>query len=282
MRAYSATDMTDLWHMTTRQHLYETVVDLYLGIGTNLNDVILVADSMEFEFDFREVWLNRQRWTRLVHEYLDPDETSDFVRRARVIFDKKGKNGVITNMAFRGVERTARKHKWGNCLMAATFRGTPGSDVQPTLTLHSRVSYNAYMLGLDFCMAHILAREIVGEGNLDQVKLNWHLDVVQFHSFKSLPYIYTQHDLMNDLVKLGSPRSKRALELKRQYPTWKSIARWYEKVLEFEEEGKTLAEEKYGPFKRIRRRYQEYQRGELVPSVTVDTLDLSKLEGYNP
>lgn len=282
MRAYSAENMTDLWHVTTRSHLYEREVDLLLGIGTNLNDVLLVADSMEFEFDFRDVWLNRQRWTRLVHEYLDADETSDFVRRSRVIYDERGKNGVITNMPFRGVERTARKHKWGNCLMAATFRGTPDSNVQPTLTLHSRVSYNAYMLGLDFCMAHVLAREIVGPDNLDSVRLIWHLDVMQLHSFKSLPYIYTQPDLMKDLKTLGRPRSQRALALKRGYPTWRSISRWYEKVLEFEEEGKTLEEEKYGPFKRIRRRYQEYLRGELVPSVTVDTLDLSKLEGYNP
>lgn len=280
MRMYSADNMTDLWHMTTRQHLYETQVDLYLGIGTNLNDVTLVAKSMDFDFDFRDVWLNRQRWTRLVHEYLDADETSDFVRRSRIIYQEKGKNGVITNMPFRGVERTARKHKWGNCLMAATFRGTPGSDVQPTLTLHSRVSYNAYMLGLDFCMAHVLAREIVGEGNLDTVRLNWHLDVVQFHSFKSLPYIYTQNDLMDDLA-LVLDDGKLGKNL-RKYPTWRSISRWWEKVLEFEDAGKTLEEEKYGPFKRIRRRYQEYERGELVPSVTVDTLDLSKLEGYNP
>lgn len=277
---YSADNMTDLWHMTTRQHLYETQVDLYLGIGTNLNDVTLVAKSMDFDFDFQEVWLNRQRWTRLVHEYLDPDETSDFVRRSRIIYQEKGKNGVITNMPFRGVERTARKHKWGNCLMAATFRGTPGSEVHPTLTLHSRVSYNAYMLGLDFCMAHVLAREIVGEADLDQVRLNWHLDVVQFHSFKSLPYIYTQNDLMDDLA-LVLDDGKLGKNL-RKYPTWRSISRWWEKVLEFEDAGKTLEEEKYGPFKRIRRRYQEYERGELVPSVTVDTLDLSKLEGYNP
>lgn len=280
MRAYSAENMTDLWHMTTRQHLYETQVDLTLGIGTNLNDVILVADSMEFEFDFRDVWLNRQRWTRLVHEYLDADETSDFVRRARVIYDERGKSGVITNMPFRGVQRTARKHKWGNCLMAATFRGTPGSEVQPTLTLHSRVSYNAYMLGLDFCMAHVLAREIVGPDNLESVRLMWHLDVMQFHSFKSLPYIYTQPDLFKDLIQLVD-NSSRGRQL-RKLPTWGSINKWYEKVLEFEEIGKSLEDEKYGPFKRIRRRYQEFMRGELVPSVTVDTLDLSKLEGYNP
>ena len=269
-------DMTALWHQVTRQHLYSSSVDLYLGIGTNHNDVTMVAESAEFEFDFQDVWLNRQRWTRLVREYLDPQETADFIRRSKVIFEERGKNGVITNMPFRPVERTDRKHKWGNCLMAATFRGTPDSEVQPTLTLHSRVSYNAYMLGLDMCLAHVLAREIVGPENLDRVRIQWHLDVLQLHSFKSLPYIYTQPDLMKDLSRTTDVGIKgRNL---RKLPTWRSISRWWEKVLEFEDQGKTLEEEKYGPFKRIRRRYQEYERGELVPSVTVDTLDLSKLE----
>jgi hypothetical protein len=68
-----------------------------------------------------------------------------------------------------------------------------------------------------------------------------------------------------------------------QYPTWKSIRRWWLKVLEFEASGKTVASELYGPFKRIRKRYEEYQKGIFVPSVHIDELDFSKLgEGYKP
>ncbi len=278
----SGGDLTELWYNVTRWHLYREEVDLYLGIGTNMYNVFLEADSAEYDFNLREVWLNSSRWTRLVREYIDPVDATMFVRNSREILAKKGKQGVITNMPFRPVERRSdlRRHKWGNCLLAATFRGTPGSDVPPTLTLHSRVSYNGYMLGMDMGIAHVLAREI-SEGEPDIIRVQWHLDVTQFHSFKGLPYLYTQPDLMKVLedIKGGGFHS----EYTKMYPTWKSIAKWWMTVLKFEKEGKTLEEEKYGPFRRIRKRYQEYQRGELVPSVHISELDFHKIgEDYAP
>lgn len=264
-----APDLTQLWHDVVRWHLYKEKVDLYLGIGTNLNNVILEADSAEYDFDLQEVWLNPSRWTRLVREYIDPLELSAFIDNGRQIYQEKGKRGVVTNMHFRAVERRAdlRRHKWGNCLLAATFRGTPGSGVQPTLVLHSRVSYNAYMLGLDMGIAHHLAREIA-EGAPDQVRVQWHLDVMQLHSFKCLPYLYTQPDLMGLLEEDVIPT---------EFPTWKSISRWWENVLKHEREGKPVDEEKYGPYKRIRRRYHEYKDGVLVPSTHISELDFRKV-----
>lgn len=275
-----ADDLTQLWHDVVRWHLYKEEVDLSLSIGTNLYNVILQAESAEYDFNLQEVWLNKARWTRLIREYIDPIDLSAFVRNSRIIFHEKGKNGVITNMPFRPVERRAdlRRHKWGNCLLAATFRGTPGSDVQPTLTLHSRVSYNGYMLGLDMGIAYHIAREIT-RGVPSEVRIQWHLDVTQLHSFKSLPYLYTQPDLMDVLESRPSEMAMTAAK----FPTWARIFKWWEKVLEFEESGKTIAEEKYGPFRRIRKRYKEYKEGTLVPDVHISELDFSKLgEEYDP
>jgi len=274
-----APDLTQLWHDVVRWHLYKEEVDLDLSIGTNLYNVILEADSAEYDFNLQEVWLNSARWTRLIREYIDPLDASDFVRNARIIFETKGKNGVITNMPFRPVERRAdlRRHKWGNCLLAATFRGTPQSDVRPTLTLHSRVSYNGYMLGLDMGIANVLAREIT-EGVPSEVRVQWHLDVTQLHSFKSLPYLYTQPDLMEVLESRPSEMAMVAMK----YPTWARILKWWEKVLEFDGT-KSVEAELYGPFRRIRKRYAEYKDGKLVPSVHISELDFSKLgESYDP
>lgn len=274
-KVIKAHDLTQLWAKTVRQHLYREEVDLYLGIGTNLTDVILSAESAEYDFNLQELWLNKARWTRLIREYVDPYELTRFVRNSRIIYQEKGKNGVVTNMHFRSVDRRAdlRRHKWGNCLLAATFRGTPGSDVQPTLTLHSRVSYNAYMLGMDMGVAHAIAREIAEPGT---IAINWHLDVMQLHSFKCLPYLYTQPDLMGVLRRIEEGEM-----VFEEYPTWRSIRRWWLKILEFEASGKTVDEELYGPFRRIRKRYEEYQNGKLVPSVHIKELDFSKLgEAY--
>jgi hypothetical protein len=276
-----ARDQTELWHKVTRWHLNREEVDLELGIGTNLNNVILEAEFMDFDFDLREVWLNPQRWTRLTREYLDGPETTDFIKRSRIILNDKGRSGVITNMHFKGVTRYDRKHKWGNCLLAATFRGSDRNDkVQPTLTVHSRVSYNAYMLGLDMALVHVLAREI-SEAEPRRIRLQWHLDVLQLHSFKCLPYLYTQPDLMQVLVEgeLHDP-DPMGLTMIQRYPTWRSISRWWDKVLEFEASGKTVEEEKYGPFKRIRRRYEEYKQGILVPSTPLSELDFGKVEDF--
>jgi hypothetical protein len=273
-----APDLTQLWHDVVRWHLYKEEVDLYLSIGTNLYNVILEAESAEYDLNLQDLWLNKARWTRLIREYIDPVDATMFVRNSREILSGKGKNGVITNMPFRPVERRAdlRRHKWGNCLLAATFRGTPGSDVQPTLTLHSRVSYNGYMLGLDMGIAYRLAEQIT-EGVPSEVRIQWHLDVTQLHSFKCLPYLYTQPDLMEVLTS-GEYKEKA-----ETYPTWRSIERWWDTVLRFEREGKTVAEELYGPFRRIRKRYEEFQNGKLVPDVHIKELDFSKLgEEYSP
>jgi hypothetical protein len=179
-------------------------------------------------------------------------------------------------MHFKGVTRFDRKHKWGNCLLAATYRGSVKNDkVKPTLTIHSRVSYNAYMLGLDMALVHVLAREI-SRGRPDTIRLQWHLDVLQLHSFKCLPYLYHQPDLMQILVDGEIDRP----EFRQKYPTWNSIGRWWDKVREFENSGKTVEAELYGPFKRIRRRYEEYKGGIFVPSTKVENLDFSKVEGY--
>lgn len=276
-----ADDLTDLWAKVVRWHLYREKVDLSLSIGTNLYNVILEADSAEYDLNLQDLWLNKARWTRLIREYIDPLDLTMFVRNGREIFENrnKGGHGVITNMPFRPVERRAdlRRHKWGNCLLAATFRGAPSTDVAPTLTLHSRVSYNGYMLGLDMGIAHHIAREISREVP-GEVRVQWHLDVTQLHSFKSLPYLYTQPDLMRvleDYDQWGIVADR--------YPTWDRLFLWWKKVLEFERLGKTIDEEKYGPFRRIRKRYKEYQEGNLVPDVHISELDFSKLgDQYQP
>lgn len=277
-----ANDLTKLWHDVVRWHLYKEEVDLELGIGTNLYGVILEADSAEYDLNLRDLWLNTSRWTRLIREYINPLDLTMFVRNSREIFHERGKQGVITNMPFRPVERRGdlRRHKWGNCLLATTFRGTPDSTVRPTLTLHSRVSYNGYMLGLDMGVAYHIAREI-SEGIPGDIRIQWHLDVTQLHSFKCLPYLYTQADLMAVLQKIEDMEKND--EFLAQYPTWKSISRWWWKVKEFEDAGKTVAEEVYGPFRRIRKRYEEYQQGKFVPSVHISELDFSKLgDAYRP
>lgn len=140
---------------------------------------------------------------------------------------------------------------------------------QPTFSLHSRVSYIAYIGGADLAVAHVLAREISERIKvpIDEFTFEWYVDALQFHGFKSLPLLYKKKYVKD----LAIP------EMRQQYPTIKLVGRWWDQIVRSEEEGKPLEAEKYGPLKRVRRRYQEWLREEYQPSITIDQLTLAPL-----
>lgn len=268
--------LTALWHDSVRRMWRGTIenggLDYIASIDTIAYDNLLAAESMEFDLDLgRDLWLNRQRWTRLVRQYLDPSETRRFLDRAADIGLGEGKRGVVTNMFCANVTREAKKHRWGNCMMAFVYRGLRNGkfDERPTLAMHSRVSYIAYIGGLDLGLAHVLAREIGKriEVPVEEFRFRWHVDALQFHGFKSLPLLY-RREYVRDLE---NP------ELRTGYPTIKLVGRWWDQVVRDHEAGIPLEAQKYGPLRRIRRRYGEYVNEEFLPRVPVSSLDLSPL-----
>lgn len=265
-------DMTHLWHDTVDSMLFGTVENRGIDYVANI-DVIrygnrLVADSMAYDFDLgRDLWLNRSRWTVLVRQYLDLSEVRRFVDHSARIGLGEGKRGVITNMFCRNVAREAKKHRWGNCMMAFTYRGLRTG--QPTLTLHSRVSYIAYIGGADLAVAHVLARYIGKRIRVPvtDFRFEWAIDALQLHAFKSLPMLYKQ-----DYIKHFENHS-----LRQEYPAFKIIGRWWDGVVKSTESGQALEDIKYGPLRRITRRYREYINDEFLPSVPVSSLSLEAL-----
>jgi hypothetical protein len=152
-------------------------------------------------------------------------------------------------------------------MMAFTYYGHRRD--QPTITLHSRVSYIAYIGGADLAVAHVLARYISKRIGVpvEEFRFVWSIDALQLHAFKSLPMLYKQ-----DYMELFSDKSMRT-----KYPAFKIIGRWWDEIVQSTEEGKPLSEIKYGPLRRVTRRYREYINQEFLPSVPVSTLDLSPL-----
>jgi hypothetical protein len=264
--------LTDLWHKSVRRMWRGTLdnggIDFIASIDTIAYDNLLTADSMAFDFDMgRDLWLTKHRWTVLVRQYLDESETARFIQRSADIGLGEGKRGVVTSMFCRNVAREARKHRWGNCMASFVYRGLRTDT--PTLSLHSRVSYIAYIGGLDLALAAVIAREIGRRIRVpaEEFRFVWHVDALQFHGFKSLPFLYRSKYVKD----LENP------ELREAYPTIKIVGKWWDQAVRFHEEGKPLQEEKYGPFKRIRRRYQEWQAGDYLPSVGLDNLTLDPL-----
>ena len=264
--------MTDLWHDTVHSMLYGTIegggIDYVAGIDVIRYGNRLVADSMAYDFDLgRDLWLNRSRWTVLCRQYLDRTELLRFLAHAEKIGNREGRRGVITNMFCNDVAREAKKHRWGNCMMAFTYRGHRKD--QPTLTLHSRVSYIAYIGGADLAVAHVLARYISKRIGVpvSEFRFEWAIDALQLHAFKSLPMLYKQ-----DYIKDFSNK-----ELRTELPAFKIIGRWWDQIVQSTEDEVPLDRIKYGPLRRVTRRYREYMNGEFLPSVPVNTLDFSPL-----
>lgn len=272
MRVMDYPTMTELWgdevHRMWRGTLENGGIHKVAGIDTISYDQMLGAQSMAYDFDLRQLWLTRQRWTMLCRQYLDPSETYSFINRAAEIGTGEGKRGVVTTMFCRNVAREAKKHRWGNCMIGFTYRGL--RNEQPVLAMHSRVSYIAYIGGLDLALAHVIARTIAGRIKVpvEDFQFRWHVDALQFHGFKSLPLLYHSEQYVHDL---GRPK------LRLKYPTIKIVGRWWDQIVQKHEDGVPLEAERYGPLKRIRRRYEEWMDDELQPSVPVADLTLDNL-----
>jgi hypothetical protein len=287
-------DISDLMHRAIRGQILCPDPDVVLNIESHLFNCVLQSESCEYDLDVgKQVWLNIGRWSRLCKEYVPLEPLNRFVDQCAEIVTGQARHGATANMFFRDPDRYAKKHRWGGCLMGATFRGDGHNAGKPCLTFYSRTTYIGYMGLLDAAIAHCTAREIVrralrhwkGDGPLalDCISFRWHISSCQLHCFKTLPYIYSQPDLMQRLERVV--RNPRTISKHRLSPTWYHLAKWFHKVVDgYEKRGSLSVEdwlltEKYGPFRRIKRRWCEakgYLKKHVPPSLPVSTLTFEK------
>lgn len=264
-------DLSQLWRDSVWRMWRGTVENGGLSIvgsaDTICYDNLLACESMAFDLDMgRDLWLNKQRWTRLCRQYLNPTEVERFIEHAALLATGQGAKGACTQMFCRDVARASKKHRWGNCMLGFTYYGD-GRRGTPTLSMHSRVSYIAYIGGLDLALARVLAGYIGQEIGVDpaEFRFRWHVDALQFHGFKSLPMLF-KTDFIQDLER---PK------LRKKYPTIKLVGKWYDRIVADTERG--ITENKYGPLKRVMRRYREFRNEDFLPTVTVKDLTFAPI-----
>lgn len=274
MRVENYDTLTDLWHGQAQGMLFakKKELDFIASIDTMRYDNVLGCDSMAFDFDMgRDLWLTKMRFTVLQRDYLDLSLLSTFLDRCESIGLGEAKRGVVTQMFCKAHTMRAKKYRWGNCMLGYSFRGGNKYE-RPTLALHSRVSYIAYIGGLDLALAHVLAREIGNRIGLapEDFAFRWHVDSLQFHGFKSIPYLFRfgfEDTLRDDTDEYPS----------RKYPTLKLVRKWWQQMEKDYEAGVPLEAQKYGPLRRIRKRYAEHVEDRALPSVPIDMLTLQPL-----
>lgn len=272
--------LTDLWHVSAQKMLFakEEDLDFIASIDTMCYDNVLSCDSMRFDFDLgRDLWLTKSRFTILQRDYLDLHELNQFLDRCKSIGLGEAKRGVVTQMFAKQHGRRNKKYRWGNCMLGWSFRGGNKYE-QPTLTMHSRVSYIAYIGGADLALCYVLAREIgrkIGRKPKD-FQFRWHVDSLQFHGFKSIPYLFRFG--LDDILRDDTGEFPSS-----DHPTLKLVRRWWSGMVQKHEDGVPLEAEKYGPLKRIRRRYEEHLQdpehtlGISPPRIPIKELTLDPL-----
>lgn len=292
-------DISEMMSKAIRGQLDCPKPDAVLNIETHLFNTILTADTCDYSLDVgKNLWLNKGRWSRLIKEYISADDLQRFIDQSCEIMTGTARLGATSNMMFRDPDRYAKKHRWGGCLMGASFRGDSRKSGRATITFYSRTTYIAYMGLLDSGIAHLMAKAMCkqvndankGPWSLKDISFRWHLSSQQLHSFKTLPYVYSQPDLM---ARLNYLKDHRRL-LESVEPSWKYLAKWYFKVTDgwdlwCSERGDNkpngwLSTEKYGPFRRIKRRWLEYKgllKKNVPPSLKISYLDFSKAYSTN-
>lgn len=319
MRHYTAPTMTELYHELTDSliHGTEDSLDLISSVDVQIHDVVAEADSMVWDFDFKDAWLTKSRWSMMVKQYLDPDELENFIGlcTGRIGLKNRGVAVLRTKkVAPRGGAATGHTNKqtrtWGSCMLNISYKAIP----VPQITLYSRTTYLGYIGALDIGVAYMVGKYLARELGVDvsTFKFVWYNQAIQWHNFKSLAYMlnHTDPDTREHYRRLlMAPSASLENVEKREIissPAIKLSRKWLQKIIKEDATGRTYGDLTYNTFRRIIRRFHtevhgfEYAQGfegwshykngpkqgqekeyfkayQSLPSVKVDSLDLSAI-----
>lgn len=303
-RVFHEATMSDLHKAVGKQLLTAKAADLdfYSSVDTQLHNVVAEADSMEWDFDLKDLWLTSARWTTMVRQYLDPEQVQIMMKNVAEKIGRKHRG--IAAMRTKAVPAKLQNNgkvtrRWGSCMLAISYKAIP----QPQITLYSRTSYIGYLGAMDMSVAWMIGRYIAEmlDLEMEDMRFVWYNEMAQFHGFKSLAFIFNYFPQLVPLVeKRELPETKLAEVMSR--PGLKLARNWLQRTRrQYEDEGRMYGIEKYNTYLRIVRRYHtevrgyEYaqqfaspainrtERGTIkkayapLPSLPIENLDLRKI-----
>lgn len=319
MHHFRRDTMTELHDSMTEALVLGTKdeLDVISSVDVQMHNVIGYADSMEWDFDLKSMWLTPSRWTMMVNQYLDGDELEAWVGQCTGKISTRGRGIAVLRTKLvkpRGGAATGHTNKetrrWGACMLALSYRALP----KPQITLHSRTSYLGYIGALDLSVAWMAGRYLAKEMGIDvkDMAFCWQIDAIQWHNFKSLAYLLNHRDetkrkqFRRLMLKNISSLEDGEVDMLRSYPGLNLTRKWVTKLRKEDHAGLTYGDMTYNTYRRIRRRYhtevfgydhaQKYEGWSLykqgpnkgeekeyfkaylpLPSTPIDTLDFKKL-----
>jgi len=282
-------------------------MDMVTSVDVQKHNVVAAADSFDWDFDLRDLWLTRSRWTAMIRQYINPVALEAWLNACekKLVGRKRGVSVMRTNEVQQ--RSSPRKNAedgnriwrtWGSCMLAIGYRAMP----RPQITLHSRTSYLGYIGALDLSVAYHCASLVAERVGLkpQDMQFVWHLEAAQFHGFKSLAYLLTDEERREEFMALevGDGSSAEDKELRSEFPSLYISRKWMNSFQREDEKGVLYGDMNFGQTRRIRKRYHTevlgYDYGEPfeggghasnsqnkrfrpLPSCHVETLDFKQL-----
>lgn len=251
-------------------HATHDEIDLITSVDVQIHNTVSEADSMEWDFDLKNMWLTKGRWSMMVKQYLDPDDTTAWLAKCVTGIGLKGRG--INVLRTRVVKPRGGAHvgnretrRWGSCMLNVSYKAVP----RPQITLYSRTSYLGYIGALDLSVAWQLGRYLAKEldCHVEDFRFVWYNEALQWHNFKSLAYLLNHHDpdQRKQYRRLMLRSEKKLTDEELVYvnstPALSMSRNWIQRVVAEDKRGDTYGDMSYNTYRRIRRRYHTEVRG---------------------
>lgn len=227
------------------------------------------------DMDLSRLWLTQSRWNTMVRQYVNPDALDATLSMVETHLTKLRKSGTATlrltptdaDLDEAGEEvielqtnlvqgkKSGRqvRRRWGSCMLALTYRNVP----HPTVTLTSRTTYFGYLAIMDVMVANVFAQkcaDIVGI-NLENVRFVWHINLAQYHGFRSLAYPAGNPRFLKFLNKVVDDEERwKKLKAEGRMGVLRTLT-GYRRILQSDREGRLYGDESFSSFCRVRRRF---------------------------
>lgn len=256
------------------------------GTEVGLHNISIWCPTVDFNFNFKKMWIAPTRWKLMVRQYIDGAALDDCLdkieeRMAGKYAGSKGRGIAVmrtgegdfdddmlaeldldhddisyikTRMVQgRGVGRGVRR-RWGSCMLNLSFRSTP----VPTISLHSRTTYFGYLALMDAAVARTFAHEVSAVTGIPVEKMEfvWTLDLAQFHGFRSLAWMLgheaRREQLIADVPNRLDISSKR---VDGNQVGYRKALDGFARIKQSDDRGTLYGDESFSSFARVRRRF---------------------------
>lgn len=198
LHTYRTADAATLHDQITHDLAYEQS-DVSNATDVQNHVIVGLADSFAFDMNLANLFHTERRWNQLAREYVDPEALELWLDaiEAKLSIKKRGVAVMRTRSQTPRRNAGAAWRTWGSCMLSYSFRRVP----DPVITLHSRTTYMGFLAPLDIGTAYVAA-QAVGQRigmPVENMRFAWHVEVGQFHGFKSLAWHLRQREMGQDV-----------------------------------------------------------------------------------